>query len=254
MITGASSGIGAATARVVAERGSRVVLVARDEERLRGVALQIESQGGHACVYPADLTDGLAVVKLAADIVAREGPPDVLVNNAGAGRWLAVEETSAAELEEMMAVPYFAAFNLTRELLPGMRQRGRGHIVNVTSVASRLVWPGAAAYAAARCAMLSFSESLRCELAGSGIGVTLGIFGTVDTAYWAHNPGSEARLPRAGARLRHLTAEEVADALAAGIEHNAREIVRPRVFRLLFLLNALAPGTTARVMSHGWRP
>jgi uncharacterized protein len=230
-----------------------MVLVGRDEARLGGVAQQIASSGGHASVYPVDLSDARAVARLASDVAAREGPPDILINNAGAGRWLTVEETSAAELEAMTAVPYFAAFHLTRECLPAMHRRGSGHIVNVTSVASRLVWPGAAAYTAARRAMLSLSESLRAELAGSGIRVTVGTFGTVDTQYWAHNPGSEERLPRAGARMRHLSPDEVARALLDGIERDAIEIVRPRAFRLLFLLHALAPRLTAQVMSRGWK-
>ena len=186
---------------------------------------EITAGGGYPSVHIADLAHAQPVSVLARDLLAREGTPHVLINNAGAGRWLTVEETSSVELEQMMAVPFFAAFNLTRELLPSMRQRGSGHIVNVTSVAARLVFPGAAASPAARCAMLSFSESLRTELAGSGIRVTVGIFGTVDTPYWAHNPGSEQRLPRAGARLmRHLTADEVAQALADGIERDAIEI------------------------------
>ena len=253
VVTGASSGIGAATALAMAQRGGRVAMVARSEERLRSVAQQIVSTGGHATTYVADLADAAAVARFAADVAHAEGHPDVLINNAGAGRWLTVEETSAADLQAMTAVPYFAAFNLTRAFLPAMRQRRGGHIANVTSVAARLVWPGAAAYTAARCAMLSFSESLRYELVGSGVGVTSAIFGTVDTPYWVHNPGSEERLPRAGTRMRRLTAEEVALALADGIERDAYEIVRPGVFRVLFLLDALAPGITARIMSRGWK-
>jgi uncharacterized protein len=253
VVTGASSGIGAATALAAAQRGGRMVLVGRNEARLGEVATEIATKGGYARIYPADLSDARRVARPGSDVAAREGPPDILINNAGAGRWLTVEETSATELEAMTAVPYFAAFNLTRECLPGMRRRGSGHIVNVTSVASRLVWPGAAAYTAARRAMLSLSESLRGELAGSGIRVTVATFGTVDTPYWAHNPGSEERLPHAGARIRHLSPEEAAQALLDGIERNAIEIVRPRVFRLLFLLNAMAPRLTAQVMSRGWK-
>ena len=252
VVTGASSGIGAATARAMAHRGGRVALVARSEGGLRRVAQQIVSQGGRATTYVADLADAAAVARFAAAVAAAEGHPDVLINNAGAGRWLTVEETSAADLQAMTAVPYFAAFNLTRALLPAMRQGGSGHIANVTSVAARMVWPGAAAYSAARCAMLSFSESLRHELVGSGVGVTSAIFGTVDTPYWAHNPGSEERLPRAGRRMRRLTADEVARALADGIERDAAEIVRPGVFRVLFFVNALAPRITGRIMSRGW--
>lgn len=252
VVTGASSGIGEATALRLARAGARVVLVARDETRLQRVADAIAATGGRAVVHRADLADATAVSTLAAEVTAREGIPDVLVNNAGAGRWLTVEETAARDVEAMMAVPYFAAFNLTRAWLPAMRARGSGHIVNVTSVASRLVWPGATAYMAARCAMWSFSESLRAELNGSGVGVTTAIFGTIDTQYWLHNPGSEQRLPQAGGGVKRLTAAAVAESLVDAIACEADEIVRPRIFRLLFLVNALAPRTTARVMSRGW--
>jgi short-subunit dehydrogenase len=253
VVTGASSGIGAATASFLAGRGARVALVARDKGRLSEIARQITSEQGSASVYPANLGDAESTAALAADLLARDGLPDVLINNAGAGRWLTVEETPPDEVASMMAVPYFAAFNLTRAFLPGMRRRGSGSILNVTSVASRLVWPGATAYMAARCAMLSFSESLRAELEGSGVSVTTAILGTVDTPYWAHNPGSEQRLPRAGSNMRRLTADEAARALVGGIERSARQIVLPRVFRLIFLMNALAPRTTTRIMSRGWQ-
>jgi short-subunit dehydrogenase len=253
VVTGASSGIGAATARILAEHGARVALVARDRQRLDEVARQIVSTRGHATVYPVDLASAEATARLGADVIAGDGMPDVLINNAGAGRWLTIEETPPEDVAAMMAVPYFAAFNLTRAFLPGMRRRGSGSILNVTSVASRLVWPGATAYMAARGAMLSFSESLRAELAGSGVAVTTAIFGTVDTPYWAHNPGSEQRLPRAGSGMPRLTADQAARAIASGIERGTRQIVLPRVFRLIFLMNALAPRTTTRIMSRGWQ-
>jgi short-subunit dehydrogenase len=253
VVTGASSGIGAATAVALAQRGGRLILVARDKPRLDAVAQRIAEAGGFSTAYAADLGDAGAVAKFAGEVLAQSGAPDVLINNAGAGRWLTVEETSSDELERIMAVPYFAAFNLIREFLPAMRERGAGHIVNVTSVASRLVWPGAAAYIAARRAVLSLSESLRLELADTGIRVTTATFGSVETPYWAHNPGSEERLPQSGNRIRRLTAGEAAAALVRAIERNADEIVRPRVFRLLFFLHAVMPQTTARAMSRGWK-
>jgi uncharacterized protein len=251
LVTGGSSGIGAATAHAMARRGAQLILVARDPDRLRTVAEELRARGTVAHVYPTDLADPQAVQGLAERILIQHGPPDVLVNNAGAGRWLTVEETSAEELRRITDLPYMAAFNLTRGLLPAMRRRGTGHIVNVTSVASRLVWPGAAAYTAARWAMLAFSESLSAELSGTGLGVTVAVFGTVASPYWDHNPGSEARLPLADRSIPRLTPDAAAEALVQGVEAGAHEVIRPRRFRLLFLLKALAPVTTARMLRRG---
>ncbi|HLF24891.1 MAG TPA: SDR family NAD(P)-dependent oxidoreductase [Anaerolineae bacterium] len=254
LVTGASSGIGAATARLLAQQGGRVLLLARRQAVLEEVAADIAAHGGAALAYPVDLADPQAIVRTATAIENEVGTPDVLINNAGAGRWLTIQETSAREAEQMMALPYLAAFNLTREFLPRMLSRGSGHIVNVTSVASRLVWPGAAAYTAARMALYGFNAALRTELRGSGINVTLALLGSVSSEYWAHNPGSADRLPQIAKRTPMLTTEQAAQAIVRGIEGNAREIVRPRLFRFIFLLNTLFPGNTERVLRSGWRP
>ena len=147
-----------------------------------------------------------------------------------------------------MAVPYLTAFNLTRKVLSKKRKRGRGHIINVTSVASRLAWPGAVAYIAARRAIEGFDAALRADLYGSGIAVTLAVFGTVNTPYWENNPGSRDHLPKRAAGIQPLTAAEAATAIVKAIEKNQRIIVKPGIFRLLFLLNALFPAQTEAIM------
>lgn len=215
------------------------------------MALEILDAGGKADFFAIDLSQPEAVSELANKVVNEIGVPDILVNNAGAGRWLTIEETEAAELEQMMALPYFAAFNITRELLSHMRKRGSGHVVNVTSVAARLIWPGAAGYAAARAAMVAFSKALETETHGSGINVTLAMFGKVASPFWQHNPGSEDHLPKVNAYLPTLSTQEVADAIVRAIERNAGTIVLPRIFRFLFLLNVLTPKTTSAVLRLG---
>ena len=136
LITGASSGIGAALARAVARSGGRPLLLARREPALRQVADSL-GPGAESRVYPVDLSDSKAVDDVAVRITAEVGTPDVLVNNAGAGRWRFVDETTPEEAVQMMAVPYFAAFCITHAFLPAMTRRGSGHIVNISSVASR---------------------------------------------------------------------------------------------------------------------
>ena len=142
LITGASSGIGAATATAIARRGGQVLLLARTQPALETVAAEITAHGGIARVYPVDLTDLTMAAQVARLIQTEVGTPDILINNAGAGRWLFVEETAPAEAVQMMAVPYFAAFFMTHAFLPAMRQRRHGQIINVTSIASYTVWPG----------------------------------------------------------------------------------------------------------------
>ncbi len=230
VVTGASSGIGEATARLLAARGSHVVLLARTSQRLNAIAEDIRRSGGQADTYAVDLSDSGALADTAARVVAIHGNPGILINNAGAGRWLPIRDTSAAEAAQMIAVPYLAAFNLTRELLPGMLARRAGHIVNVTSVAARLAWPGAVAYASARAAMEGFTNALRADLYGSGLSVTLAMFGTVETPFWEHNPGSRERLPKQAAGIRPLRSEEAAVAITSSIETGRRTIVAPLCF------------------------
>ena len=254
LITGASSGIGAATAKAMARIGGRVVLLARTQAALEKVAADISASGGQARAYQIDLTDAEAVATVAKNITAQIGTPDILINNAGAGRWLFVEETSPAEAVEMMAAPYFAAFYLTRAFLPDMLRRGSGHIVNITSPASRIVWPGATAYTAARWAMRGFTEALRSDLRGSRLRVTLAVLGKVSSTYWEHNPGSEERLPKIATLIPTLTPEHAATAIVRGVERNAREIVAPPMLRFIYLQHSLFPRLVEWMMnSTGWR-
>src|SRR5262245_4478022 len=121
IITGASSGLGAALAKALARRGVKVLLLARTVDTLEAVAGEIKADGGTALVYPVDLTDPRAVEQTTSRILQEVGAPDILVNNAGAGRWLYLDETPLDEVAAMMAAPYFAAFYVTHGLLPAMR-------------------------------------------------------------------------------------------------------------------------------------
>lgn len=248
VITGASSGIGEATARMFAARGAEVILLARNKARLDAITAEIKSGGRKASRYVLDLSDPHATAVVARSIALDHGAPDILVNNAGAGRWLSITDTSVEEAAQMIAVPYLAAFNLTREFLGGMRKRGSGYIVNVTSVASQLAWPRAVAYIAARRAMEGFSAALRADLHGSGIYVTLAMFGTVASPYWENNPGSKEHLPKRARSISPLTPAEAATTIVTAIEKNQRMVVKPDIFRLFFLLNALFPKQTEAMM------
>ena len=248
LITGASSGIGAATARALADAGARVLLVARRAADLEKVAGSIGS--GAATTYPVDLSSASAVAQLAERISSAVGTPDIIVNNAGAGQWKFVDETTPEEAVQMMAVPYFATFYVTHAFLPDMLRRNTGHIVNVSSVGSRFVWPGATAYIAARWAVRGFTEALRADLAGTGIGVTLFESGVVRSPYWEHNPGSRERVPKMGRLVPELTPEAAAAAIVRGIEREQKLVVAPFMMKLTYWQHAVFPGVVQWLMTR----
>ena len=243
LVTGASSGIGAATTLAFARAGAKAIaLVARSEDALGRVAAQVRALGVNASPYRVDLAD-LAATEAGADRIAAElGPPDIVINNAGAGRWLFTEDTPPDEATAMMAVPYLGAFALTRTLLPAMLARGSGSIVNVTSPAAFCPWPGATAYAVARWAMRGFSEALRADLHGTGIHVALVVPGEVRSPYFEHNPGSRERIPRIAARLyRIIEVEEVAAMITRAVERDTRLVVAPPLLRVTLLMHRFLP-------------
>lgn len=245
LVSGASSGIGEATARRYAKAGARVLLLARNEEKLSQVAKAIDADGGSAKAYAIDLADPAAIEVLAARIVRDEGIPETIVNNAGAGSWLSFLDTTPAEALSMIEVPYLAAFTLTRAFLPHMLRQGKGAIGFVSSPASYIAWPNAAAYIAARRAVAGLADALRTEIKGSGVSVTLIVLGTVDSPYWENNPGSREHLPESRL-VRTLSCEEAAEAIHAGVGSGKSLVVKPAIFRVLFMLNALFPSLVAR--------
>jgi short-subunit dehydrogenase len=245
VITGASSGIGEATAKRYSAAGAHVLLLARNAERLYGVAHAIREAGATATAFPVDLVGSEALKELAARIEGEIGTPDLLINNAGAGRWLPFLETTPDDARAAIDVPYLAAFNVTRTFAPAMIAKGSGGIVFIASPASYLAWPNASAYIAARRALAGFAEALQMELKPTGLFVTLVVLGNVTgTAYWEHNPGSREHLLRP-ALIPDITAEQAANAIFDGAEEKKRFVVTPWPYRVLFLLNALFPNTTA---------
>lgn len=243
MITGASGGIGAATAREMAKAGAKLILVARTESKLKVVAEEIRSAGGQAYVYACDLGDSAAVAETAARIKADVGVPDILINNAGAGRWLAVEETDPQEAVSMMAAPYFAAFFMTRAFVQDMCRRGSGRIANVNSPMAYLVIPGATGYAASRCA-----------LHGTGVGVTHLVFGEVTSDYFANNPGSHERIPAISKIIPVLSPEQTARLIVRAIENDRSELIRPLMMKMVVVFNRWMPRISSWLMRvTGWK-
>jgi short-subunit dehydrogenase len=254
LVSGASSGIGAEIAREMASRGARLVLVARGRERLEALAAELREGGARVEARPADLGDFEQVASLGAALLDQTGPPDVLVNNAGAGRWRAVDENEPGEALQQIALPYLAAFELTRALLPAMIARGSGRIVNMTSGAALFAFPGAAGYGTARWAMVGFNEHLREDLRDTGVGVTLVCPAEVDSPYFDNNPGSRERVPRAGVLFGTATPEQVARRVGRGIERDRARVWVPRRLGAMAALTRHFPRSSQLLVSRtGWR-
>ncbi len=190
LITGASSGIGAALARHVANQGTTVGLVARREDRLAEVLADCRRDAPESRMWVADLAEPDAAGRIADASWAELGHVDVVVNNAAIPGVRHVERLEPGEVEEVMQVNFHAPVRLTLALLPRLLDRGAGTIVNVSSLGGRLGIPREAAYCASKFALCGWSESLALDLWNTGVKVRLVIPGAVDTEIW-DRPGAE---------------------------------------------------------------
>lgn len=253
VLTGASRGIGRAAASALAAAGARLALLARSAE-VEQVAAELRATGAEAQAFSVDVSAPLQVAAAAEQIRQRLGRPAIVINSAGAGRFLSVEETSPAEAATMIACPYLAAFYVSREFLPDLLSRDRGLIVNVNSPVSRFVWPGATAYAAARWALRGFTAGLRADLRSTGVRVMELLPGRVDSTYFEHNPGSAERIPRISRLIPTLRPEQVASALVAGIRRDRQLVALPAMLRLFLLMHRLTPSLAESLLAAtGWR-
>ena len=195
LITGASSGIGAALARCFARDGHRLVLVARSEDRLRALADALHAEHGtRADVLPADLARPGAAAALAAALRRKRRRIDVLVNNAGALEQGAFSAIAAERHQQMIDLNVSGLTAMLAAFVPAMLARGRGRILNVASIAAFQPVPGLATYAATKAYVLSLTESLAEELRGSGVSVTALCPGITATAMLGSATARNARL------------------------------------------------------------
>ena len=245
LVTGASSGIGAATARVFAGAGLRVALCARRKDRLEHLAAALLARGAEVTAHAVAVPDALAVRAMVDDVAARWGRLDVLVNNAGRGFAATLEQTTAEELRALMELNAVAVLGVTQAALPIMRRQGRGHIINISSVVGRRAVPYRAAYSATKFALGALSEALRVELTGTGIAVTL--------VYPIRTDGTEfhevevQKVP-----WRPLGPVQSAERVARSILRCVRR-PRPEVYpywpvRILAVMSVIAPGLVDRGM------
>jgi len=247
LITGASSGIGAATAREFARAGAQVALAARRVERLEALAHEL---GPAAWPIRSDLTERGDRERLVAEALAHFGRVDVLVNNAGCGRLGWLEQLSAEEVEEQVALNLLALMDLTRLALPHMLARRSGHIVNVASLAGHIGSPTYAVYGATKFGVRGFSEALRREVAPFGVRVSLISPGGVAGTEFAAHAGIQRKTKLTTPRWLQPTATDVARAVAETVRRPRREVVLPWLLRLPAWINALLPGPTDHLVAE----
>ncbi len=175
LVTGGSSGIGRATALQLAEAGARVLIVARDAEKLARVRTEIDTRGGRVTAYSCDIGDAPACDRLIGQLLAEHGHVDILINNAGRSIRRPIDQTYERfhDYERLMRINYFAAVRLTLGLLPAMVRRGSGHVINISSIGVLTNAPRFAAYNASKSALEAFSRCAAAEFAARGIHFTV---------------------------------------------------------------------------------
>jgi short-subunit dehydrogenase len=182
IVTGGSRGIGPFIAAALAGQGANVALVARSEPELEANARRLSESGPEVVAFPADVTSSAARRELIDRIERRLGPVDVLVNNAGGDLQREFHSLTEDEIQSVLELNLTSAMVLTRLVLPGMVERGRGHIVNVSSMAGRVSFPYTEAYAAAKDGLIAFTRVLRADYRARGVSASTLILGPVSDA------------------------------------------------------------------------
>jgi short-subunit dehydrogenase len=237
VLTGAAGGIGRATALALARAGARLALVARSRAALAPLAAELRALGSEAVTIGADLTRAADRAALLAQAHAALGGIDVLVNNAGVLNFNDFVAEPEAATERLFAVNVLAPMALARALLPALRAQAAGRIVNVGSTFGSIAFPYFAAYSASKFALRGFSEALRRELDGSGVGVTYVAPRATRTAL---NPGAVERM-NAALKVAMDPPEVVAAAIVAALRADRAEVYLGWPERLFVRLNALLP-------------
>jgi hypothetical protein len=251
LVTGASSGIGRATALAFAAAGANVVLVARRAAALAKVATQARAAGGTALVVAADVTDPAAVAAGFRKAVKRFDRIDVVVNNAGVLIPARVAELDPRDLQRMLDVNLFGALHVMQASVEQMQsQPGGGHIVNVASLAGRRGFSPLGGYCASKFALVGMTEALRTELLGGKVGVSLVLPGVIDTpmaAAAASDPNTEGFWPKS----LNMPVSWVVWAVFAAVRLKLAEVAVPPGGALLEKIAALAPGAADRLVRGG---
>jgi NAD(P)-dependent dehydrogenase (short-subunit alcohol dehydrogenase family) len=249
VLTGASSGIVRATAVELGRRGARVVLAARTDEALDDVAREVSAAGGQAAAVPTDVADWPQVENLARRAVERFGRIDTWVNNAGVTQYATVEDSTVAEMEQILRVNLLGAIHGSKAALTVLKRQHEGTLINVASVLGRFSVPLAAAYCASKHGVVGFTDSLRLELAreGSPVQVCTVMPGSTNTPLFTH-----ARAKLGGHKPQPLPPayepEVVAEAIVHCCEHPQRELLIGLAGQLFELTYRLSPALLDKIL------
>ncbi|MEX2215104.1 MAG: SDR family NAD(P)-dependent oxidoreductase [Phycisphaeraceae bacterium] len=250
IVTGASSGIGKAVAILLAQRGVRTILIARRTDRLEALAKELSAK---VPSFPLtlDLLDNLAIDQALNRIIADYGHVDILINNAGDGKMLKALEHSHEEHHRMMQVHYFAPVKFIEKLLPGMLARGKGHIINVSSLSSKMGPWGHGPYSAAKAAIVSFTQTLAMEYCNCGVHFSYVNPGLVLTEFF-DNPGYDKLQDEV--KKRGIPAQRVAKKIVRLLDRPKLELCVPRLYRIIDLFKAISPTFAHWVVKKGSTP
>jgi short-subunit dehydrogenase len=246
LITGASSGIGASAARQIGAAGGTILLVARTREKLQEVADEVAEAGGKAYVHPADLSDIDDIDRMANEVLESHGHVDVLVNNAGKSIRRSVDRSYDRfhDYQRTMQLNYFAPVKLILDLLPTMRDRGSGHIINISSIGLQVNTPRFGAYVASKAALDAFSRSIGPEIIGDGVHVTTIYMPLVRTPMIAPTKAYD--------HIPTLSPEQAGDMIAEAIRKRPKRITTT-LGSIGQLTYAIAPGAQDLVVNRAYQ-
>jgi short-subunit dehydrogenase len=247
LLTGASEGIGAASARILRDRGAKLSLVARRREKLEAVG------GSDAVVTAGDLCEPATRQRAVEATLERFGRIDVLINNAGVGMYAPGWRSEESEVRRLFELNFFAALSMIQLVVPAMRECGGGTIVNVSSIAGKIALPWFPIYSPSKFALCALTDSMRIELAPDRIHMMAVCPGYVQTRFQKNVLSGE--VPPSVWRMRGfaITPEECARALVRGLERDARTVVTPWAGVLAIWASSLFPRISDYILARDYR-